>query len=60
MNIQELYEICKRAVDQGHGEAPIYFDSCAVCFDAHMVVYPQHISAMERLSLKHLVHIIQI
>lgn len=37
ITIAELKAVCDKAVKNGKGDCPVYFDSCAVCFDVHMV-----------------------
>ena len=37
MNVKELHEICKKAIEDGKGDSAVVFDSCAVCFDVHLI-----------------------
>lgn len=37
MTIAELKKVVDEAVVKGHGDRPVLFDTCARCFDVHMV-----------------------
>ena len=37
MNVKELYDICKNAIEDDKGDSRVMFDTCAQSFDVHRV-----------------------
>ena len=37
MKLEEIYEIAKQGMADGHKDADAFFDTKAVCFDTHLV-----------------------
>jgi hypothetical protein len=47
MKVKELYDFCKLAIARGYGDADVYFDTEALCFDTHYVkVYSPQIEVL--------------